>query len=123
MAQPEALALAGPDQFGRRVCGRYVYWILMAYLTLETLTQKAAKTQDDFTHDPFTKLLVRVHATWGVPLEETMCFRYPHANGTPLHLKGHSHGDPNQQAPAQSAPGIQKTITLEPVLARVLVAL
>ena len=55
----------------------------MACPTLETLAQKAGKTPDDFTHDSFTKLLVRVHASRDAPLEETVCFREPHANGKP----------------------------------------
>ena len=40
MEQPEALALAGPNQFGRGVRGQYVYRIVMAYPTPETLPQK-----------------------------------------------------------------------------------
>ena len=69
MAQPEALALEGPAQRGRGVPGQYVYWIVMAYPTPETVAQKAVKTPDDFTHDSFTKLLIHVHASCEAPLE------------------------------------------------------
>ena len=75
--------MAEPIQFGCGVRGQYVHWVVMAYPTLETLAQKAGKTPDDFTHDSFTKLLVRVHASRDAPLEETVCFREPHANGKP----------------------------------------
>ena len=40
MAQLEALALAGPTQFGRGVRGRCVYWIVMACPTPKMLAQK-----------------------------------------------------------------------------------
>ena len=49
MAEPEALALEGPGQNGRGKHGQYVYWIVMAHPTPETLAQKAVKTPEDFT--------------------------------------------------------------------------
>ena len=49
MAEPEALALEGPGQNGRGKHGQYVYWIVMAHPTPETLAQQAVKTPEDFT--------------------------------------------------------------------------
>ena len=75
------LALTG--QRGRGIHGQYVYWIVMAFPTPETMAKRGVRTPDDFTHDSFTALVVQVLGSCDAPLEETICFREPHANGKP----------------------------------------
>ena len=79
------LPLNGPGgQTGRNTPGQYVYWICMAHPTQETLAAKPGmKTPADFSRESFTELVINVHSSCGVELEEVACFLEPHANGQP----------------------------------------
>ena len=79
------LSLNGPGgQTGRSAPGQYVYWICMAHPTQETLVAKPGmKTPADFSRESVTKLVVNVHSSCSVELEEVACFLEPHANGQP----------------------------------------
>ena len=71
-------------QTGHSAPGQYVYWICMAHPTQETLVAKPGmKTPADFSRESFTELVVSVHSSCGVELEEVACFLEPHANGQP----------------------------------------
>ena len=79
------LPLNGPGgQTGRSAPGQYVYCTCMAHPTQETLVAKPGmKTPADFSRESFTELVVNVHSSCGVELEEVACFLEPRANGQP----------------------------------------
>ena len=79
------LPLSGPGgQTGRGAPGQYVYWICMAHPTQETLVAKPGmKTPADFSRESFTELVVNVHSSCTVELEEVACFLEPRAKGQP----------------------------------------
>ena len=59
-------------------------WICMAHPTQKTLVAKPdMKTPADFSRESFTELVVNVHSSCSVVLEEVACFLEPHANGQP----------------------------------------
>ena len=70
------LSLNGPGgQTGRSAPGQYVYWICMAHPTQETSVAKPGmKTPADFSRESSTELVVTVHSSCGVQLEEVACF-------------------------------------------------
>ena len=80
-----SLPLNGPGgQAGRSAHEQYEYWICMAHPTQETLVAKPGmKTPADFSRESFTELVVNVHSSCSVELEEVACFLEPHANGQP----------------------------------------
>ena len=82
-AAPEPLQSTGPVQFGRGVHGQYVYWITQPDLTPEISGQLQLKTPTDLDREQFRQIVVAAHATEGVEILETVCFREPHANGKP----------------------------------------
>ena len=78
-----SLDLVGPLQRGRGVNGQYVYWIVMAMPTPETVQARGVKTPRDFDRTSFREVVVAAHTFCNVELVETACFLEPHANGEP----------------------------------------
>ena len=114
MAQPEALALEGPAQRGRGVPGQYVY----------TARHTGQGGTDFPTKNKRTAARPRAAAEGRAgagPYEAAAGRRTGKAEGTWTPGPRLSCGC--QQLPAQNAPDIQKTITLEPVIVRVIVVL
>ena len=80
-----SLPLNGPGgQTGRGAREQCMFWICIAHPTQETLVAKPGmKTPADFSRESFTELVVNVHSSCSVELEEVVCFLEPHVNGQP----------------------------------------